>query len=707
VAGGSRAKRNLEGVEHLAGDGKTNLAEFERGVREHRLVDAGHIVEEIAGDSGVRLDGGRLEAEVRVVGEDLFVDGVLAVRDRNRDRQRQRDLRSYSGFQREENALHVVDRRRGENGVVGRDEVDAGIVEVDGEVGIIGDDDADGHQAVIEVVEPRVRAILFRVAGDGGDGDVLLVVRILHLVLVRGQRRLGLARLVGKRSNAEEEQNGQKDAGTQHWFNYPLQDDARAKQHGPNGGTMLIYSALLTLGLLLSSPWWLLRMATTQRYREGLRERLGAVPARLKTFVSGKRFVWIHAVSVGEVLAASRLVGELEAALGENWRVVVSTTTRTGQALARERFGAERVFYFPLDFAFAVRAYLTALGPAVLVLMESELWPRMLHECERKSVPVVVVNARVSDRSFARAMKVKTVWGRVLRKVSLWLVQSEEDATRLVAMGVTAESVRIGGNLKYDVRAPKVSRVAELIMEVAAGRPIVVAGSTVNGETISGRIKGLDHEEGYLLSAYGGRIRNEIGAMLVIAPRHPERFEEAWNDAIEFPTLRASELLAGKKGPDAFAQFLKSSQIHQADVIVLDTIGDLAAVYEVAHVAFVGGSLVKRGGHNPLEPAQFGTPVVMGTSFENFREIVEKMKAAGGIAIVEETAGLSAASAKGADSGRDDSSYRVQALEAKLVEFLTNQDAARAMGERGRQVFEEQQGATRRAVEAIVAVVKA
>ncbi len=174
---------------------------------------------------------------------------------------------------------------------------------------------------------------------------------------------------------------------------------------------MAAYSAALGLGLLVSSPWWLARMATTQRYREGLRERLGQVPRRLRAAVAGRRVVWVHAVSVGEVLAVSRLVHELETSLNENssegtqsspWLVVLSTTTRTGQALARERFGAERVFYFPLDFAWAVRAYLRVLRPELLVLAESELWPRMLHECARAGVPVAVVNARVSDRSFRR-----------------------------------------------------------------------------------------------------------------------------------------------------------------------------------------------------------------------------------------------------------------------------------------------------------------
>ncbi len=149
---------------------------------------------------------------------------------------------------------------------------------------------------------------------------------------------------------------------------------------------MLVYSALLTLALVLSSPWWLLRMVTTQRYREGLGQRLGAVPEALAAAVQGRRAVWVHAVSVGEVLTASRLVGELEAALGDGYRVVISTTTRTGQALARERFGGRRVFYMPLDFAFAVRAYLRVLRPVALILMESELWPRMLHECGRGGV---------------------------------------------------------------------------------------------------------------------------------------------------------------------------------------------------------------------------------------------------------------------------------------------------------------------------------
>ena len=290
---------------------------------------------------------------------------------------------------------------------------------------------------------------------------------------------------------------------------------------------MWLYSVLLAIALVASSPWWLTRMFTTERYREGLRERLGQVPARLREavgpYAEQRRVLWVHAVSVGEVLAASRLVGDLENALrrrGERWRVVVSTTTRTGQALARERFGADRVFYYPLDFAWPVRAWIKGLNPGALVLMESELWPRMLHECFLAGIPVIVANARVSDRSFERAMRVRRWWGPVLRKVDLWLAQSDEDARRLRAMGAKAESVRAIGNLKYDVRAPKESKVAALIKEAAAGRPIVVAGSTTEDESGD---RASCEEVAVIQGWWEGTGREPIKALLVIAPRHPER----------------------------------------------------------------------------------------------------------------------------------------------------------------------------------------
>lgn len=429
---------------------------------------------------------------------------------------------------------------------------------------------------------------------------------------------------------------------------------------------MFVYSLLLTLGLVLSSPWWLLRMATTQRYREGLRQRLGVVPTVLRPAIAGKRAVWVHAVSVGEVLAASRLVGELESALGDAFRVVISTTTRTGQALARELFGADRVFYMPLDFAFSVRAYLRVIQPVALILMESELWPRMLRECTRYGTPVVVANARMSDRSFARAMRMQWIWGRVMREPALWLAQSEEDALRMVIVGARTEVIKVPGNMKYDIRASRESDIAAWIRETAQGRPIFVAGSTVAGS----KVEGAPSEEELVVRAWKTWMKDQTDAFLVLAPRHPERFVAVEGLLRDVRYVKASEWSAGS-APNV-------------DAVLLDTIGDLAAVYGIADVAFVGGSLVRRFGHNPLEPAQFGVPVVMGSSYENFRDVVKKLQEAGGIRIV-----------------RDGDELGVAA-----TDLMLDRGQAKAMGERGRHVFEQQQGATGRSVKAIVGLIQ-
>ena len=430
--------------------------------------------------------------------------------------------------------------------------------------------------------------------------------------------------------------------------------------------TMALYSLLLACVLALGAPYWLWRAARGgPGWASGLLARLGRVPGELREAVEGRKVVWVHAVSVGEVLAATRLVAELEHALGDEWSIVVSTTTATGQALAIKRFagvdreGSARVFYYPLDFAMAVRAYLRALRPRMLILMESELWPRMLAQGRWAGIPVVVANARVSDRSFARGMRVRPVWSRLLRQVTLFLAQSEEDARRLIAMGAAAEAVRAVGNLKYDAAEPRQSEIARWLGGMQ--RVIIVAGSTLEGE------------EEMALIAWEAVLSSKLSPLLVLAPRHPERFRGV------------EELLAGGKWAK-YSGYIRASDCGPErkgnghfDFVLLDTIGDLAAVYGVADVAFVGGSLVPRGGHNPLEPARFGVPVVMGRSYENFRDIVGKMQEAGGIRIVR--------------NGTE--------LKTAFQELLTNSEAAKALGERGRKVFEEQQGATVRATEAL------
>ncbi len=426
---------------------------------------------------------------------------------------------------------------------------------------------------------------------------------------------------------------------------------------------MVLYSSLLALGLVVSAPWWLWRFA---RYREGLGERLGFVPDSLRIAVSGKRTVWVHAVSVGEVLAVERLIGELRAALGEGWVVAVSTTTATGQKIARERLVGCPVFYFPLDFAFAVRAWLGVLRPSLAVLVESEFWPRHLVECERVGVPVAVVNARVSDRSFPRYMRLRWLWKPLLGKVGVFLAQGEESADRLRRIG--AERVRVSGNLKYDIE-PAETQMVRVLRPLLLRRRLIVAGSL------------LDPEEKMFLKARWDLWRGANDLVILLAPRHKERFASVYE--------WAQQNLGGKI-------YLASNLLEQVEskqpllklkpmaVIVLDTLGDLSSVYRMADVAYVGGSLVAKGGHNPLEPARFGVPVVMGQSYENFREIVDAMLAVGGIRIVRD---------------------QVE-LKTTLLELLGSPEAATAMGVRGRSVFGERTGATRRMVEALMELVE-
>jgi 3-deoxy-D-manno-octulosonic-acid transferase len=424
---------------------------------------------------------------------------------------------------------------------------------------------------------------------------------------------------------------------------------------------LAIYSALLAAVLVLGAPWWLARMATSGRYRAGLAGRLGRIPAGLEEAVRGRSVVWLHAVSVGEVMAASELVRELGRALPE-WVIAVSTTTETGQRLARERFRDSPVFYLPLDFAFVVRRYVRVLHPSLIILMESELWPNMMDVCAQESAPVAVVNARVSDRSLPRYLRLRRLWRPLLERVSLFLAQSEENARRLVRIGARAERVRVTGNLKYDVRAAGESAMTKLIAErLPNGTKVVVAGSTLEGE------------EKMLLEAWPRVLEAAPGAVMMLAPRRPERFAAVAGLVNESgaPVVRASELRAGE------------GEIVPGGVVLLDTIGDLASVYSLGTVAFVGGSLVATGGHNPLEPARFGVPVVMGESSENFREIVEAMRAEDGIRVVKPST-----------------------LTETLAALLKDDGEGRAVGERGRRVFDAQAGATARTVEAVLGLVK-
>jgi 3-deoxy-D-manno-octulosonic-acid transferase len=427
--------------------------------------------------------------------------------------------------------------------------------------------------------------------------------------------------------------------------------------------TLFFYNVALLAALVAGSPWWLWRMATTQKYRQGLRERLGRVPRRLiagsDSGRGGRPLIWVHAVSVGEVLAVTRLVKTLDAALPEYF-VAISTTTRTGQALARERFGANRVFYCPLDLPWAVRAYLNALKPRLLVLAETEFWPNLLNGCFRRGIPAAVVNARISDRSWPRYKMLRRLWKPLLRRLGSVLAQSQTDAERLIALGCAPERVAVAGNLKFDVRAAEQAEATRLLKASAASLRFVVAGSTLEGE------------EAALVEAWPRLLTGDAQLAMVLAPRHPERFAavaalleksgNAWVRRSEWSTKSEQSLRPG-------------------EIVLLDTIGELASVYSLASVAFVGGSLVPAGGHNPLEPAQFGVPIVMGPHYANFVAITDSLRAHDALRIAAK-----------------------EQLAAVLLELLGDRAAAAAMGARAREVFERQAGATERCVTALRAL---
>jgi 3-deoxy-D-manno-octulosonic-acid transferase len=341
-----------------------------------------------------------------------------------------------------------------------------------------------------------------------------------------------------------------------------------------------------------------------RKYFGSLRERLGWLPVSFN--LDAEPSIWVHAVSVGEVLAARPLVDELRGRY-PGFRIFASTTTVAGQQLAKRQLAAaDGIFYFPIDFGWVVRRVFDRVRPRLLVLMEGEIWPHVLREARRRGVRTAIVNGRVSARSFPRYRLLAPAMRRVLGDVDAICMQSEEGARRMTLMGADPARVRVTGSLKFDaVKLPPPSahgRPRDRVLRffaVAPTRPVIVAGSTMRGE------------ERPVLQAFRRIKSSQPAALLILAPRHTDRFTEVMHISRGegFATARRTELAI-----DADPR---------ADVVVLDTIGELALVYQLATVAFVGGSLVPTGGHNILEPAVYGRPVVFGPSMSNFAEIAE------------------------------------------------------------------------------------
>ncbi len=373
----------------------------------------------------------------------------------------------------------------------------------------------------------------------------------------------------------------------------------------------LLYSILSLFVFALASPYFLYQAVRYKKYIGNVRERLGYLPISFN--VDGEPSIWIHAVSVGEALTARALLSDLKTRY-PRLKLYLSTTTMAGQQVAKTslRHLVDGVFYFPFDWTFIVRRTLNLVKPRLFIMMETEIWPNLLHECRKRGIRTAMINGRISARSYPRYKLVRPLFRRVLADVDRFCMQSEESAQRLISLGADPARVTVTGSLKFDsLELPAPSshgKPRERVLRffrISSHRTVVVAGSTMRGE------------ESAVLSAFSKIKATQTHAVCILAPRAPERFTEVERVAREagFVTARRSELPIDAEP--------------RADVIVLDSIGELAQLYQLATVVFVGGSLVDHGGHNILEPAIFGKPIVFGPHMQNFREIAETFVGSG------------------------------------------------------------------------------
>lgn len=362
----------------------------------------------------------------------------------------------------------------------------------------------------------------------------------------------------------------------------------------------LIYNILLCLGLVVLSPLWLAYLASVPKARAGLRSKLGLYPDELKKRLSqkSKPRLWFHAVSVGEFNAIKTLIPHLS----ECYDVVISTTTQTGQDLALRTFPHLTVFYFPYDFVWVIGKALRHIQPDLVVITETELWPNFIHEVTRvRGVPLILINGRLSQRSFKSYQWITPLIKPCLREVTHLYMQSQADADRMARLGqLGPEQWTVAGNLKFDliptVDEDKQSQLAQLL-NIHRGDTVLTFASTHSGEDLP------------LLDSYLSLKKDFPELKLILAPRHPERLAEI------------KTILNNKTVPYAVRSQLSPTNPNQQDVLVLDSIGELLTVYSLSSIAVMGGSFIERGGQNPLEPLSQGVPVIFGPHMHNFSEI--------------------------------------------------------------------------------------
>ena len=411
----------------------------------------------------------------------------------------------------------------------------------------------------------------------------------------------------------------------------------------------ILYNLILVLATIILSPYMLFKLATVPKYRGGISQKLGRVRKGVLKVLGSTRPIWVHAVSVGEVMAAHPLIRELKKKYPGR-KLILSTVTVTGNFTAKQRVPeADAVFYFPFDYPWIVRRVIQKINPVIVLVAETELWPNFFRELQRQGIPSALINGRISPRSYGNYLRFKRFFTEVFKSVTLFCMQSDEDAARIRDIGAPPDRVMVTGNLKFD---QKISPAQQRPVAIAAGRRVITAGSTHRGE------------EAILLEIFSRLRKKYPDLVLIIAPRHPERFDEVCGliTSAGYECQRRTRL----KGP-------------VRDVVLLDTIGELRAFYGACDIAFVGGSLVKVGGHNLLEPAAMKKPVIFSRYMFNFKEISEALVQAGGGLMVKDK----------------------EELYIKLDNLLFDKQLSSAMGEKAFKVIAANSGATVRTIDAV------
>lgn len=425
----------------------------------------------------------------------------------------------------------------------------------------------------------------------------------------------------------------------------------------------IIYELLTWVFFILSSPFFIFKFFTTEKYRTGLKERLGIYKDKIPEKKDSKR-IWIHAVSVGETMAASFLAAQILDKI-HNAEIFFSTTTTTGQNTAKNRVkNAASIFYFPLDFSFSVKRAIKRVNPDICVLIETEIWPNFLRICGKENIPVIISNGRLSERSFRGYKKLGPIIRRILQDITLFSMQTSDDAERIKKIGASEEKTRVTGNIKFDQAFSSSSTIdKEAIRKefmIPHGKFVLVFASTHDGE------------ETILIDVFKTLQKEFSDLFLVLAPRHPERFDDAAAimEKYGIKHTRRTELEKGTA--------------NDYDILLLDSVGELYMLFSICDLVFMGGSLVPVGGHNLLEAAVFNKPTLFGPHMHNFRDISS--------IILENGAGFQV-------SGKEELIEKIKGLIAD----------ASLLGRSGKnciKIFEKNSGATEKNIELIKSLIE-